>query len=155
MAQSQGGQAVTDEEINEAIADHVGWKWYAVEKGGWFYRKGGHGYTYRIEEAGKYTKEDAEKQLCYGEPMSVVKIPVPSYTTDLNAMREALNTLTDDESWRLILHLSDITRNEHHSDPDDWFNRSTDWTWRVVNATAHQRSEAFLRTLGKWKEAKP
>jgi len=137
---------MTDLEINEAIADHVGWKWYAVEKGGWFYRKGGHGYTYRIEEAGKYTKEDAEKQLCYGEPMSVVKIPVPSYTTDLNAMHEAEEMLTDKRTdysravWKLC-HLPE-TRSE-------WVD------FYLIHASAPRRAEAFLRTVGKWKEAKP
>ena len=122
---------MTNEEINEAIALQLGWAKCAcgdIRCGAWF--PPGTSDPYKAE------------------------LGVPSFCKDLNALREALNTLTDDESWRLILHLSDITRNEHHGDPDDWFNRSTDWTWRVVNATAHQRSEAFLRTLGKWKEDK-
>jgi len=29
------------------------------------------------------------------------------------------------------------------------------WRFSVCHATAAQRAEAFLRTIGKWKEAKP
>ena len=137
-----------DTEINEAIADHVGWKWYAVEKGGWFYREGGHGYTYRINEAGKYTKEDAEKQLCYGEPMSVVQIPVPDYVNDLNAMAEAEQFLD--------------STNGGITDPNCLRYAYSSEVYRIVpdtiqpfRASARHRAEAFLRTVGKWKEAKP
>ncbi len=130
---------MTDEEINEAIADHVGWKWYAVEKGGWFYRKGGHGYTYRIEEAGKYTKDDAMKELCKGEPMSVVRIPVPDFVNDLNAMHEAEKVLNEKQEDIMNSILWDIMDGRKY----------------LWHATASQRAEAFLRTIGKWKEAKP
>jgi hypothetical protein len=54
----------------------------------------------------------------------------------LNAMHEAEATLTEDQLWRMA---REIERNE-----DQWYFR----------ATARQRAEAFLRTLGKWEEAK-
>lgn len=63
------------------------------------------------------------------------------YCTDLNAMHEAEKTLT----------------------PKNWNNFSENW-WiyckllrvndadEAIHATARQRAEAFLRTLGKWEE---
>jgi len=60
--------------------------------------------------------------------------PLP-YCTDLNAMHEAEWSLTDDQLWRMA---REIERND-----EEWYFR----------ATARQRAEAFLRTLGKWGEA--
>jgi hypothetical protein len=56
------------------------------------------------------------------------------YCTDLNAMHEAEESLTDDQLWRMARN---IERND-----EQWYFR----------ATARQRAEAFLRTLGKWEE---
>lgn len=67
------------------------------------------------------------------------KWPVLRYTECLNAMHEAEKVLNTDELFeKYYLALYDITQ-------------STSW-WPVC-ATASQRAEAFLRTLGKWKEA--
>ncbi|MCX8511180.1 MAG: hypothetical protein ORN83_05425 [Chthoniobacteraceae bacterium] len=57
------------------------------------------------------------------------------YCNDLNAMHEAEWSLTDDQLWRMARN---IERND-----EQWYFR----------ATARQRAEAFLRTLGKWEEA--
>jgi hypothetical protein len=61
---------------------------------------------------------------------------IPNYCKDLNAMHKAEWSLTDDQLWRMA---REIERND-----EQWYFR----------ATARQRAEAFLRTLGKWKEAK-
>jgi hypothetical protein len=65
-----------------------------------------------------------------------------NYCTDLNAMHEAEKVLA----------------------PKKWNNFSENW-WnyyhhlldgdvhKTIHATARQRAEAFLRTLGKWEEA--
>jgi len=58
------------------------------------------------------------------------------YCNDLNAMHQAEWSLTDDQLWRMA---REIERND-----EQWYFR----------ATARQRAEAFLRTLGKWEEAK-
>lgn len=72
--------------------------------------------------------------------------PLPNYCTDLNAMHEAEKVLT----------------------PKNWNNFSEKWwdycdfltfccdhdTKQSFHATARQRAEAFLRTLGLWKEAR-
>lgn len=59
-----------------------------------------------------------------------------SICTDLNAMHEAENCLSLDNRNHYIDALGTI-----HTD-----------SWEFATATAHQRAEAFLRTLGKWEE---
>ena len=59
---------------------------------------------------------------------------LPNYCNDLNAMHEAEATLSEDQLWRMA---REIERND-----EQWYFR----------ATARQRAEAFLRTLGKWEE---
>lgn len=130
---------MTNKEINVAIAEHLGWSWYAVEKADWYYRQGGHGYTNRIEEAGRYTKGDAEKELVTGEPMRIVRIPHPHYADDLNAMHEAEKTLSDERYLEFTRFLMDECQE---------FGRVS----RHSSASAEQRAECFLRAIGKWKE---
>jgi hypothetical protein len=60
---------------------------------------------------------------------------VRDYCTNLNAMHEAEATLTEDQLWVMA---REIEKNWE----DQWYFR----------ATARQRAEAFLRTLGKWEE---
>ena len=59
----------------------------------------------------------------------------PDYCNDLNAMHEAEKVLTADQ-WYEYDRLMPL-RNP-----------------QKMHATAAQRAEAFLRTLGKWEEAK-
>ena len=63
--------------------------------------------------------------------------PLPDYLTDLNAMHEAENSLTTAQMTTMSQYLY----------------RRLGMLWGF--ATASQRAEAFLRTVGKWKEAKP
>ena len=59
--------------------------------------------------------------------------PEPDYLTDLNAMHEAEMVLTADQWYKYdsLMPLRDPQK---------------------IHATARQRAEAFLRTLGKWKD---
>ena len=61
------------------------------------------------------------------------------YCSDLNAMHEAEKTLTEEQCVFVRLHLRERLENYPASR----------YTW---HATARQRAEAFLRTLGKWEE---
>ena len=70
-----------------------------------------------------------------GRWLGTAYIPLPDYPNDLNAMHEAEKYLrppywNDYSIWQIYF-------NYFEEDP---------------HATAAQRSEAFLRTLGKWKE---
>jgi len=61
---------------------------------------------------------------------------VPNYCTDLNAMHEAEEALKGRQFGAYGIALNDIEGS----------------LWGI-RATARQRAEAFLRTLGKWEEA--
>jgi hypothetical protein len=65
---------------------------------------------------------------------------LPDYLNDLNAMHEAEKTLTEKgvNTWWAYVDLI----NRRNLTP---FGQST-----AVHATAAQRAEAFLRTIGKW-----
>jgi len=64
----------------------------------------------------------------------------PDYLNDLNAMHEAEEVLTDLNLYRKFLYLVVL---------EDPSNTSNEPAW----ATAAQRAEAFLRTIGVWTNA--
>lgn len=68
------------------------------------------------------------------------RVYVPSYVRDLNAMHEAEKTLRDE------------VRMNYGSDLQRVLLRTYEENSWLISATAHQRAEAFLRTLGKWVE---
>jgi hypothetical protein len=63
----------------------------------------------------------------------------PNYLNDLNAMHEAENTVIKPQGlwYQYCLRLEGRSFEES------------------IGTTASQRAEAFLRTIGKWEEAKP
>ncbi len=62
---------------------------------------------------------------------------LPDYCTDLNAMHEAENTLSQTNMFVMAHYIEQLV------------NKNGLFYFR---ATARQRAEAFLRTLGKWEE---
>jgi hypothetical protein len=78
----------------------------------------------------------------WAQPIEPGDIPVttspPDYLNDLNAMHEVEKVLTNEqlEVYCNILHKP---------------NHGVYW---AIHSTASQRAEAFLRTIGKWEEAK-
>lgn len=70
---------------------------------------------------------------------------IPDYCGDLNAMADAEKALTKDRN-------SYLTELATLVSTDDLRGQDADWPW--VCATARQRAEAFLRTLGKWEGGK-
>jgi hypothetical protein len=69
---------------------------------------------------------------------------LPDYLNDLNAMHEAEKVLMAEWKEKYLDVLSGFTEGR----------RNPDYVWHTtVFATAAQRAEAFLRTIGKWKEA--
>lgn len=70
---------------------------------------------------------------------------LPDYATDLNAMHEAEGTLTRDQ-WL------DYSRNLGTTSGFMEVEGEYGGIFVLLHATAAQRSEAFLRTLGKWED---
>ena len=63
---------------------------------------------------------------------------LPNYLNDLNAMHELEGILTNEQ---IEVYCS--------------FLQKPQWgIWWGIHATAAQRAEAFIRTIGKWEEAK-
>lgn len=70
------------------------------------------------------------------------QLTIPNYCTDLNAMHDAEILIQDRNKYLNIL--ASVT------EPIDGLPKDHDWAF--TRATARQRAEAFLRTLGKWEE---
>lgn len=68
----------------------------------------------------------------------------PDYLNDLDAMHEAENDLTINQS-RDYLRLLQLVSRGSISDAEDWMKCMV-----VIHATAAQRAEAFLRAIGKF-----
>jgi hypothetical protein len=73
---------------------------------------------------------------------------IPDYLNDLNAMHEAEKVLTYEQAEEFVeqLYLADQKNNLAENPPP--------WRFNVASATAAQRAEAFLRTIGKWEDDK-
>lgn len=83
-------------------------------------------------------------EACGEDNDSIYRDLIPNYLNDLNAMHEVEKVLT-----RQLSHI------------DYWqkgYGRFqtllAEFTITPYSATASQRAEAFLRTIGKWEEAK-
>jgi hypothetical protein len=77
----------------------------------------------------------------------LVSEELPDYLHDLNAMNEVLSNMDwGDNKWKTYQkNLHEICKAEGHP---EWF------VWYIEhNATAAQRAEAFLKTLGLWKDS--
>lgn len=118
---------MTSEQINIAIAEACGWN--SIREQDY-----DHGYS-----------GDDVRQMWVGlNPDSDEFEQLPDYCNDLNAMHEAQKVLTptEFEAYRWILW--GLCKQP----------QVTEWNRAYLSATAAQRAEAFLRTLGKWEEKK-
>jgi hypothetical protein len=73
--------------------------------------------------------------------------PVPYYPKDLNAMHEAEKIFDKTQRSKYANELHDVILTEENEDDDT----EIDFAW--LSATAAQRAEAFLRTVGRWVES--
>ena len=71
--------------------------------------------------------------------------PIPSFSNDLNAMYEAENTLATDQCWLMARELDAQCGVAGGMGSG----KVSEWAW---HATAYQRAQAFLRTVGKWRD---
>lgn len=116
------GMSMTDEQINIAIAEHCGWKCIL--------RPGDDDYLALSTE----NLMRVNGKTCGWRNVEGFREPLPDYRNDLNAMHDAEKRLNTRALWE--------TYKEH----------MLNWMTEPVCATARQRSEAFLRTVGKWVE---
>lgn len=135
---------MTDDEIRIAVADASGLKArYGLRKRGLWYRPNASGYTGMSDQAGRYTLEEAKKhEYIRGcdDDVKIAALPLPDYLEDLNAMHEVEKTLDAVQRGRYSTLLAQ--RDE----------KTFTWDFDTIHATARQRCEAYLRTIGRWKE---
>lgn len=125
------------------IAEACGQKMFVIYKiNRGYYQKDACGYTNDIRLAWQVTEDVAKKHAtgpAYArEPDRVITepAPLPDYLNDLNAMHEAEKVLTEDQAR----NYSELLRGFQVVH------------FGAIHATASQRAEAFLRTLGLWED---
>lgn len=138
-----------DQEINIAIAEACGWKWYRLP-----HLPSNGDRRYRclffpsiLESDGKipdrYSVADMTERVCNWEYMKREGM-VFDYCQDLNAMHAAEESLSRLKRCAYGQELGILAaRLKDNRDEFDCF--------KLTHATARQRAEAFLRTIGKWK----
>ena len=87
-----------------------------------------------IAEAAGWVADVVDKGIWY-IPNTFVSKQLPDYLNDLNAMHEAEKVLSEDQLNKMVQLLYRIPN-----------------PYRFWRASASQRAEAFLRTIGKWTE---
>lgn len=90
-----------------------------------------------LHAAGK-ARAMVRQELCTGAASTDWKV-MPDYLSDLNAMHEAEKVLTVDERFSYVRKLCRLLA-------------VSSAEFAFIHATAAQRAEAFLRTLGLWKD---
>lgn len=66
--------------------------------------------------------------------------PIPCYSFDLNAMHEAEALLTDEQHRLFRSHLGEVVGDVAY------------FCRKIISSEAAQRAQAFLRTIGKWRD---
>ena len=76
-----------------------------------------------------------------------VRTRIPDYPNDLNACHEAVQTLNRLQLQKFKKHLQDVCSKQSPGKAPMYLQ-----DYELIHATARQRAEAFLRTLGEWKD---
>jgi len=116
---------MTPEEINKEIAEYCGWSTVTNDAGTFWWH----------EEHNKTLPPDDDGfRSC------------PNYCEDLNAMHEAEKILTRHQRsiFGGYLHTGKLCTFQDYC--------TSEMVFKYAHLTAHQRAEAFLRTIGKWKD---
>jgi len=118
---------MNNKEINRAIAEHLGWKWFD--------------HPDTRERTKTFTLSD--KWVLNPAGQLVFPYSVRNYCGDLNAMHEAEGVLGP--KWvSYCEQLLEIAEPEPRT-------LEVCHYWNLLHATARQRAEAFLRVVGKWR----
>src|SRR5882757_4810234 len=94
--------------------------------------------------------EGAEWRSYTGERPHEVELKyLPDYLNDLNVMHEAEKVLMNRDLW--MFNLAEVVGIDVHSNGRTSLTNCFQECDKIQFATATQRAEAFLRTLGLWK----
>lgn len=118
---------MTEQEINQAIAEHLGWVKHMRGDVCGYWKSSHHGHL-RFDS-------------------------VPNYCNDLNCMRHAWESLSHAD--RITFHrslVSVVLGQSRDGVGVDGRNAAATLFGEIENATSIQRAEAFVKAVGKWKE---
>ena len=121
---------MTNKQINIAIAEACGWQFIPE-------------YYHGDDQPPEYTTVTPHGERLCGY--------YPEYCNDLNAMHEAesrFKTATDQ-----LLYAAKILWVRGQGDLFEGNDLNVDHCWIAAIATARERAEAFLRTVGKWEDS--
>lgn len=114
-----------------AIAEACGWTWESRKHPAPCWHKGDF-----FTGAALFAESRCREDYCDD---------LPDYLNDLNAMHEAEKMLTEEQRELFRSILVDVVRGTVDR-------LRITWQAALCHATAAQRAEAFLRTLGLWKD---
>jgi hypothetical protein len=144
---------MTPQAINRAIHEWMGLgDHYHVMKWGLYYRPDAHGYTSNPNEAWILPYAEAKKhEYPHDEPVTIKKVEPRNYYGDLNAMHEAESRLIGEQQEKYVIHIwrrSPLyVKNGFEWNQAALSNRI--W-WSLSHATAAERAQAIVHTIGKW-----
>lgn len=120
---------MTPDEINRAIAEHCGWMAHPTCKSVW------------------RTPEQARRNIdligTASGPWSTELSGPPNYYGDLNALHEALQSLTEIELFRYADEVCELAYDGHH-DAD---------IQMILKMEAKELAECYVRAIGKWRDS--
>jgi hypothetical protein len=108
------------------------------------------GWTAKEDKDGFWRAVDPSGNMTYTlwvSKMNVWSAGMPDVLEDLNAMHEAEKVLTDEQDLEYSEALEQVVKGRFAT-------ANSEDMRRLRSATASQRAEAFLRTIGKWEEGK-
>lgn len=138
---------MTDEQINQLIAEACGWisrvySWKIAESEKALPKAINFISAFEAQEYLDRARRNTED---YDRKLSVFPVwePCPNYCDDLNAMHEAEKVLMLNDNWRMGEYEARLFNSVEEMNNVNL----------CFHATARQRAEAFLRTLGKWNQS--
>ncbi len=93
-----------------------------------------------ISPAWRFTMTEGTKMPGHAQQEEIFLLQMPDYPNDLNAMHEVEKGLFARNDWSACNFEIELGKLTYGS-----------WEW---HATAAQRAEAFLKTIGKWEDDK-
>jgi hypothetical protein len=137
------------EEIRIAIAEACGWTYHKRES---WPRHRPKRFEYILQaptEKGKVLPEFTVASASYEDDVIVGLLRLPDYPNDLNCMREAWACVIASDTSLVDRFENELTEIVIRDAPDP----ARDKFYALkTNASAAQRAEAYLRTLGKWQD---
>lgn len=115
---------MTNQEINQAIAEHLGWT------------------GIRMSNVWEITDPPEDGSVLCGQRPDGRLRAIPSYSTDLNALREAVAGLTELEMFRYTDEVCDLAYDGHHDTAIQM----------ILKMGAGELAECYVRAIGKWRD---